>query len=65
MRFPSFVNCLANSIDSNYSVTFAVNSIDSFSCRPVISDNPFQDGTARMPEVLQSRNGKPLVSFKC
>ena len=43
---PSDANGLVNSTDSNYSVTFAVNSADSERESPSWSDNLFQDGTA-------------------
>ena len=39
------VNCLANSTDPNYSVTFAVYSIDSYGCHGARRDNLYQDGT--------------------
>ncbi len=41
-----YVNCLENSIDSNCSVTFAVNAIDSDGCRSAWGDNLYQDATS-------------------
>ena len=49
---PSDANSLVNSTDSNYSVTFAVNSADSERESPSWSDNLFQDGTYHFPSQL-------------
>ncbi len=38
------MNCLVNPTDPNYSVAFAVNSIDLNGCPTATSDSLFQDG---------------------
>jgi hypothetical protein len=45
VRLFHIANCLENSSDPNYFVTFVENSIDLHGCPTAISDTLFQDGT--------------------